>query len=148
MPRFDAPSISMTSKLVAWAISLQAGHAPQGETVGPSLQLSDFARILAQDVLPTPRGPQKRYAWARRLALRDSFRSVVICSCPRSSSNFWGRYFLAKTIEDMISVWWILSAGLHNFLIRVAILFSQIHCSSNTKTFQLKALNFGFTQKI
>jgi len=43
-----------------WAISRQAGQFPQGESVEPSLQFKDFAKILAHEVFPTPRGPEKR----------------------------------------------------------------------------------------
>ena len=38
-------------------MSWQLSHTPQGWIVGPFLQFRDFARILAVDVLPVPRGP-------------------------------------------------------------------------------------------
>lgn len=56
----EAPSISITSRLVPAAISLQEEHTPQGLTVGPFWQLRDFARIRAELVFPHPLGPEKR----------------------------------------------------------------------------------------
>ena len=43
-------------------MDLQLSQTSQGDTVGPLIQLSDFANILAVDVLPVPLGPVKRYA--------------------------------------------------------------------------------------
>ena len=60
-------------------------------------QLMVFARIRAQVVLPTPRGPQNKKACARWLLLIAFFSVVVMCSCPTTVSNVWGRYFLAET---------------------------------------------------
>ncbi len=57
-----APSISITSVLLPAVISLQLSHIPQGSAVGPFSQFRAFANNLAEEVLPTPRGPQKRYA--------------------------------------------------------------------------------------
>ena len=37
------------------------------------MQLSDFAKIRAVEVLPTPRGPTKRYACARRFCATAFF---------------------------------------------------------------------------
>ncbi len=64
MPRFDAPSISMTSTDVPAAVSRQESHLPHGVGVGPSAQFSAFARMRAVVVFPTPRGPENRKAWA------------------------------------------------------------------------------------
>src|SRR3989338_4311059 len=91
----------MTSKLRLWAISWQAEHLPQGVTVKPFWQFRDLARIRAQDVFPMPRGPQNRYAWARRLVSTAFLRISVIWLWPISSSKFSGRYFLARTTYDM-----------------------------------------------
>ena len=60
MPRFEAPSISRTSKLLPATIAVQEGHASQGESVGPLAQLSALARMRAVEVFPVPRGPLKR----------------------------------------------------------------------------------------
>ena len=61
-PVWDAASISMTSSDLPSAISTQNEHSEQGLGVGPSLQLRAFARILALDVLPTPRGTENKSA--------------------------------------------------------------------------------------
>ena len=76
-PLLEAPSISRTSRLVLEAISTQAGHSPQGVTVGPLAQLSALARIRAVEVLPTPRTPEKRKAWAVR-SCSIEFRNVRV----------------------------------------------------------------------
>jgi hypothetical protein len=68
------------------------------------LQLIVLANILAQVVLPTPRGPQKRYDWVRCLFLIAAFRVLVIESCPTTISNVAGRYFLADTMKFSIRV--------------------------------------------
>ena len=48
-------------------------------------------------VLPIPRGPANRYAWAIRPE-PSAFRSVrVIASCPTTASNACGRHFRART---------------------------------------------------
>ena len=60
MPRFEAPSISMTSSERPAAMSVQQSHTPQGVVVGPFAQLRDFARMRALVVFPTPRGPVNR----------------------------------------------------------------------------------------
>jgi len=57
---FDAASISMTSREVAFAIATHAGQVPSGSTVGPWSQFRQAARIFAMDVLPVPREPTKR----------------------------------------------------------------------------------------
>jgi len=44
------------------AISVQAGHTPQGSPGLPAWQFKAFARIRAVDVLPLPRGPENRKA--------------------------------------------------------------------------------------
>src|SRR5687768_10320530 len=55
--------------------------------------------MRAQVVLPTPRGPQKRKAWASWLFLIAFFRVVVICAWPTTVEKFCGLYFLAETIN-------------------------------------------------
>jgi len=58
-----------------------------------------FARILAQVVLPTPRGPQNKNACASWLFLIAFLSVVVICDCPITVLKFCGLYFLAETIN-------------------------------------------------
>ena len=61
-------------------------------------QLIVFAKILAQVVFPTPRGPQNRYACAS-FPLWMAFLSVVVSDfCATTDSKLSGRYFLAETI--------------------------------------------------
>ena len=77
---FDAASISNTSIERPLSISRHISHSPQGEPSLRSRQLTAFARILAQVVLPVPREPVKRYAWLT-LPFFSSFLSVVVmCS--------------------------------------------------------------------
>ena len=59
--------------------------------------LMALAKMRAQVVLPTPRGPQKRYAWA---ICPDSmlWRSVSVMDFwPTTVSHVVGRYFRAET---------------------------------------------------
>ena len=63
-----AASISTTSMSRPCAISTQASHSPHGSAVGPLMQFSARARILAVVVLPTPRGPENTNDCAMRLA--------------------------------------------------------------------------------
>jgi hypothetical protein len=65
-------------------------------------QLMVLAKILAQVVLPTPLGPQKRYACARWLFRMALFRVFVMESCPTTMLNDGGRYFLAETMKFSI----------------------------------------------
>src|SRR5512145_912461 len=101
MPVFDAPSISCTSVAAPARISRQASHVMQGDAVGPFAQFSARARILANVVFPTPRVPEKRYAWwilPIEIALA---RARVTCPCPTTSSNPLGRHFLASASYAM-----------------------------------------------
>ncbi|CAM4172531.1 hypothetical protein HEMA109418_11195 [Helcobacillus massiliensis] len=61
-PPWLAASISTTSRLPApsRARSRHESQVPQGVSVGPSAQFRQRARILAEVVLPQPRGPEKR----------------------------------------------------------------------------------------
>lgn len=64
-----------------------------------------LARIRAQVVLPTPRGPQNKKAWASWL-FRIAFFSVeVIDSCPTTMSNVAGLYFRADTMKFSMQVY-------------------------------------------
>jgi len=49
----------MTSMLLPFDILTQLSHLLQGLEVGPFTQFNAFAKILAREVLPVPRGPQK-----------------------------------------------------------------------------------------
>ena len=55
--RFDAASISITSREVPAAIVRQGSHSPHGVRVGPCTQLSERAKIFAIDVFLVPREP-------------------------------------------------------------------------------------------
>jgi hypothetical protein len=63
------------------------------------MQLIVFAKILAQVVLPTPLGPQKRNAWARWLFRMLFCRVEVMFSCPTTDRKVDGLYFLAETMK-------------------------------------------------
>ena len=77
----------------------QDSHSPQGSMSGPGLeQLIIFAKIRAVVVLPTPRGPQKRYACASCPLLIEFDSVLAIVSWPMSVSKESGLYFLADTI--------------------------------------------------
>ena len=81
----------------------QDSHLPHGSMSGPGLrQLMDLAKILAVVVFPTPRGPQKRYAWASCPRRMEFFRVLAMFSWPMSDSKVSGLYFLADTINCSI----------------------------------------------
>ena len=67
-PPWLAASISITSiePGPSGARARQDSHSPHGSGVGPFAQLSERARMRAEEVLPQPRGPEKRYAWCSR----------------------------------------------------------------------------------
>ena len=56
----DAASSSWTSNEAPLVISTQDSQVPHGSPSARFVQFSAFARILAVDVLPVPRGPEKR----------------------------------------------------------------------------------------
>ena len=60
MPRLLAASISSTSRAVPASIARQLSQVLSGVAVGPAAQLMQRARILAAEVFPEPRGPEKR----------------------------------------------------------------------------------------
>src|SRR5215471_19342314 len=66
-------------------------------------QLIVFARMRAQVVLPTPRGPQNKNACASWLFLMAFFNVVVMCCWPTTVSKVCGLYFLAETINLSIA---------------------------------------------
>ena len=57
---FDAPSISYTSTEAPPVIAVQLEQVPHGSKSFAAVQFSAFARIRAEDVFPTPLGPEKR----------------------------------------------------------------------------------------
>src|SRR5438093_9953261 len=93
----DAPSISSTSNARPSAISRQFAHSLHGSWLTPRSQLSALARSRAVVVLPTPRGPAKRNAWATRPTAIAACRVRVTCSCPTTSAKRWGRSRRART---------------------------------------------------
>ena len=61
-PVLLAASISITSRAFPLVIARQISHFPQGLGVGlsPAIQLSDLAKIRAEEVFPVPLGPVNR----------------------------------------------------------------------------------------
>src|SRR5262249_26767185 len=98
MPRCEAPSISMTSRDEPVVISWHELQLLQVSLCGDRfLQFKALAKIRASVVLPVPCEPQKRYACAILPLLRAFLSVWTMGSCPNTSINVWGRYFLAKT---------------------------------------------------
>jgi hypothetical protein len=78
---------------------MQESHSPQASPSGVGArQLIVRANMRAQEVLPTPRGPQKRYAWASRPEEIEFFSVAVRFFCPTTVANDAGRYLRALTI--------------------------------------------------
>ena len=88
-----------TSSERLFSISTHDSHRPHGAEVGASKarQLSPLASSRAAVVLPTPRMPEKQYAWATRPCARAFDRVRTTAVCPTTSSNFWGRHLRAMT---------------------------------------------------
>jgi hypothetical protein len=61
-----------------------------------------LAKIRAVVVLPTPREPQNKNAWAKWLFLIAFLSVPVMESCPTTVSKVCGRYFLAETTKSLI----------------------------------------------
>src|SRR5881394_3251688 len=103
MPRLLAASISITSMSSPRAMALHELHSLHGSAVGPLdlSQLRHLARIRAVEVLPVPRVPQNRYAWAMRPEAIAFFSVRATWSCPMTSSNVVERYFRARTRYDI-----------------------------------------------
>src|SRR4051812_19967588 len=102
-PVLEAASISITSMSSPRATALQDSHLPQGLVVGRSddSQLRAFARMRAMEVLPVPRVPVKRKAWASRPDSIARFRVWATWSCPTTASKSWERYLGARTVYAM-----------------------------------------------
>ena len=99
MPLCDAASSSIMLRdrelLNARHDSHSLHASPEGVRCS---QFMVFANMRAHDVLPTPRLPQNRYAWARRSDAMAFLRVDVSARCPTTDSNVEGRYFRADTI--------------------------------------------------
>src|SRR6478736_9544168 len=79
-------------------------HSLQASVSGVKfVQLMVLAKIRAQVVLPTPRGPQNKNACARWLLVIAFFNVVVMWRCPTTLSNVLGRYFRAETTKFSIN---------------------------------------------
>ena len=72
-----------------------------------SSELIAFANILAIEVFPTPRPPQKINECGIESLLIKLCKIKTELSCPITSSNDLGLYFLAKTICDMFLSGWL-----------------------------------------
>ena len=74
------------------------GEGQAGLTLAAGLHVG--TRVV---VLPTPRGPQKRYAWASCPRRMEFFKVLAMFSWPMSDSKVSGLYFLADTINCSIT---------------------------------------------
>ena len=74
---FEAPSISIMSKVWEFANDKHISHSLHGSPFTGLRQLSAFASIRAVVVFPTPRGPVNKYACAI-LLFRIAFLIVVV----------------------------------------------------------------------
>src|SRR5688500_1090068 len=101
-PVCEAASISITSMCRPSAIARHGSHSPQGSMVGPPCpsgprQFSAFATSRAVEVLPTPRTPVSRKAWAIRPRSMALASVLTIASWPINSWKLCGRYLRAST---------------------------------------------------
>ena len=92
----DAASSSTTSSERPAAISWQFAHLPHGSGPFGERQLRAFAKMRESVVLPMPRGPMKRYAFAIRPDSIAWRRVRTTGSCPTTSANVIGRYFSGR----------------------------------------------------
>ena len=85
-----------------WAsesIALQVLHSLQGSPLGWGFsQLIDLASILAIDVLPVPAVPENRYPVGTLFSIIAICKDFTIVSCPTTSANVLGLYFLYSSI--------------------------------------------------
>ena len=70
----------------------QASHRLQGAPSSGCRQLTALARIRAQVVLPVPRVPVNRYAWAVRPSATWRWSVPVMWSWPTTWENVLGRH--------------------------------------------------------
>src|SRR5215467_13178977 len=96
-PVLEAASISITSTGAPETKSWHDGHALHASGPVRCVHASALARSRAVVVLPTPRGPVKRYACATRPDLSAFCNVRVTGSWPTTASNAWGRHFRAST---------------------------------------------------
>jgi hypothetical protein len=61
-----------------------------------------FAKIRAQVVFPTPRGPQNKNACAKWPVFMAFFKVLVICAWPTTVLNVAGRYLRADQVRSLI----------------------------------------------
>ena len=100
----EAASSSWMQYERPWAKEMHDSHSPQGSRSAPGfMQFIVFAKILALEVFPTPRGPQNRYAWASCPLFIEFLRVVAMLSCPTRPVKLFGLYFLADTINFSIT---------------------------------------------
>src|SRR5688500_14872220 len=100
-PRFDAASISTTSRLeLPLHIRWHDVHSPHGSPSVPLFsQFRAMASTRASVVLPVPRGPQSRYPCATRpraMAPRSVSDTWV---CTATPAKFLGRYLRASASD-------------------------------------------------
>ena len=90
-PLLDAASISSTSMQEPESMALQASQTLQGLPWSGFRQLTAFARILAQLVLPVPLEPVNRYAWLI-FPVMIWFQGLRHRHLPGNVVKVWGRY--------------------------------------------------------
>ena len=96
IPRFEAPSISITSMDLPSIICLITSDSISYLIDGLSDPFKHIASNLAAVVLPTPLGPANKKACAIRFFSKALIKVFVIWSCPTTSSKCFGRHFSAK----------------------------------------------------
>lgn len=111
-PLFDAASSSMMLREVPALKARQDSHSLHASPSAVRCsQLMVLANILAQDVLPTPREPQKRYECANRL-VATAFLSVAVSAFwPTTEANVAGRYLRAETMYCSIRPLFVVIKG-------------------------------------
>jgi hypothetical protein len=88
--------------MVPLSIPVHTSHSLHGLPSTLFMQLTARENIFAVEVLPVPRVPQKRYAWAA-CPVFIAFLSVLVTDgWPTTVSKFTGLYFLAETIKLLI----------------------------------------------
>src|SRR5947199_9121756 len=108
MPRLDAASISMRSSADPDIISTHDSHLLHGsaESRDRPVQFRDLASSRAAEVLPVPREPLKRYAWATRPEMIAPWSAREAASCPTRSPNVCERYLRERDWYSGIQFKW------------------------------------------
>src|SRR3989344_4657283 len=99
-PVCEAASISTTSKALPERNARQLKHSWHGSLVPAArpVQLTVLAKRRATVVLPTPRGPHNKYAWAIiPLAISDS-KIIFTVVCPIIADQVSGRCLVWRAI--------------------------------------------------